>query len=96
MRYSGTDSPILSVEERYQTLLGVVTAENALESPIDTGIYEFRHINELWYGFHTIVNFDCKSSEKILESQENEEIIWKIAVNIGGISIICGVYSEGW
>ena len=36
-----------SVEERYQTLLGVVTAENALESPIDTGIYIFRHINEL-------------------------------------------------
>ena len=85
-----------SVEERDETLLGVFCAEDALESPIDTGIYIFRHINELWCGFHTIVNFDCKSSEKILESQENEEIIWKIAVNIGGISIICGVYSEGW
>ena len=36
-----------SVEERNETLLGVFCAEDALESPIDTGIYIFRHINEL-------------------------------------------------
>ena len=36
-----------SVEERDETLLGVFCAEDALESPIDTGIYIFRHINEL-------------------------------------------------
>ena len=32
-----------SVEERYETLLGVVTAEDALERPIDTWINVFRH-----------------------------------------------------
>ena len=33
-----------AVEERYQTLLGVVTAEDAFERPIDTWVDVFRHI----------------------------------------------------
>ena len=40
-----------SVEERNETLLGVFCAENALESPIDTWVNEFWHINEIMMSF---------------------------------------------
>ena len=46
-----------SVEERDKTLLGVFCAENALESPIDTWVNEFWHINEIMMSFSHYCEF---------------------------------------
>ena len=56
-----------SVEERDETLLGVVTAENALESPIDTWVYKFWHIIEFMMSFSHYCEITLAKIRKINE-----------------------------